>query len=131
MKELVYIPLNIVCCQKISLLHYDEKIPQLRKKWWMIELKSANYFLEKHKMLYYTRELSRLQSNNQIYFQFLKLRRCSNESTIPSKRQSLTATNKQVSLAKLFTSSKKVYWSHAQYKIRGKVKKNDLQISTG
>ena len=43
---------------------------------------------------------SRLLSNNQIYIQSVKLRRCSNQSTI--NRQSLTATDKQVGVARLF-----------------------------
>ena len=35
------------------------------------------------KMLYCAQKQSSLQSNSQIYFHFLKLRRCSNESTVP------------------------------------------------
>ena len=54
-----------------------------RKKWWIIELKSANSFPETEKMLYCAQKQSSLQSNSQIYIHFLKLRRCSNESTVP------------------------------------------------
>ena len=38
-----------------------------------------------------------------------------------NKRQSFTVTDKQASVDKLFDRSKKFYWSHVQYKIRGKV----------
>ena len=38
-----------------------------------------------------------------------------------NKRKSLTVTDKQAGVGKLFDRSKKIYRSHAQYKIRGKV----------
>ena len=50
----------------------DKAIHRLRKKWLIIELKSASYFLETEKC-----------THNQIYIQFIKLRQCSNEWTIP------------------------------------------------
>ena len=37
-----------------------------------------------------------------------------------NKRQSLAVTKKQAGVG-IITDSKKFYWSHAQYKIRGKV----------
>ena len=51
------------------------------------------------------------------------------------KRQSLKVTDKQAGVGKLFGKSKKKKkknWSHAQYKIRAKVKKkkNEFQSST-
>ena len=48
-----------------------------------------------------------------------------------NKRQSLTVTDKHCGLCKLFDWSKKIYWSHIQYKIRFKVIENELQSTTG
>ena len=45
-------------------------------------------------------------------------------------RQSLTVTGTQAAVGRLFDSSKKTYWSHVQYKIRGKVIQNELESST-
>ena len=41
-----------------------------------------------------------------------------------NKLQSLTVTDKQAGVGKLLDWSKNFYWSHAPYKIRGKVSKN-------
>ena len=38
-----------------------------------------------------------------------------------NKLQSLTVTDKQAGVGRLFDWSKKFYWSHVQYIIRGKV----------
>ena len=38
-----------------------------------------------------------------------------------NKQPSLAVTDKQAGVGKLFNRSKKIYWSHSQYKIRGKV----------
>ena len=38
-----------------------------------------------------------------------------------NKRQSLTVIDKQAGEGKLFYKPKKLYWSHVQNKIRGKV----------
>ena len=35
-----------------------------------------------------------------------------------NNQQSLMVTNKQAGVGKLFDRSKKIYWSHVQYKIR-------------
>ena len=48
------------------------------------------------------------------------------------KRQSLKVTDKQAGVGKFSANQKKKNWSHAQYKIRAKVKKkkNEFQSST-
>ena len=37
-----------------------------------------------------------------------------------NQRQSLVVTDKQASVGNLFELSKKLYWSHVQYKFRGR-----------
>ena len=47
-----------------------------------------------------------------------------------NKRQSLTVTDKQADVDKVFDLSEIFYWAHVQYKIREKVIENKLQSST-
>ena len=99
----------------------------VKEKWGTTKLKSANCFLETEKLLYCTQSLSRLQSNNHIYIQFLTLRWCSNNQQFHDKRQSWTFTNKQVSVGKLFDWSKEIFWSHVQHKLEKKSYKTSFK----
>ena len=59
--ERISLSTNQYCAMLVCLQHYNKAIYRLRKKWWIIELKSANYSLETEKFFCCT--LSRLQSN--------------------------------------------------------------------
>ena len=95
--------------------HYDKAIHRLRKNWWIIDLKSDNFFQETEKMLHLHSNYLGCNQITKFTSSFWNYGGVAMNRQFHNKRQSLTVTNKQAGVGKSLDWPKKSYWSHDQY----------------